>query len=239
VTATRALRGAAATAAIARLTWRRLLRGRIVWASLALLALPVLPAIFDPDQQEGVVRVTCAMLAVLVPLHLASAIADEAEAKTFTYLWSRPVARWTLVTGKIVGLVPALAAAVAAAAGIALLVSSRGLTPEGTEMALRGAGALAVGATTASMMALGLGTIVPRFPLPAAIAYLLLVDLVIGEIPYSVSKLAVTRHIRVMAGVDASSEPAVITVAWCMALGAAWLAVAIWRVSRAEYATEK
>src|SRR5207237_965006 len=50
------------------------------------------------------------ILAILPPLFVSSSIGEEIEDRTTTYLWSRPLARWTVVGGKLLALVPVVLA---------------------------------------------------------------------------------------------------------------------------------
>ena len=254
MSALRPVTGLGATLLLARLTWKRLLRGRVLWASAALLTLPLLLAATGRSGDEGWRRpfaILVALLAVVPPLYLAPAIADEVDDKTFTYLWSRPIARWSVLTGKLLALVPVLMLgfAVAVLASFAIVYGAPG--GASSNVLLRGVVAVLVGATSAGMIAVGIGSVVPRFPLATAVSYLLLFDLTVGNIPFQIQNLSITYHVRSIAGVIRDAEgyramllpPNPTSVAestiWALAIGAAWLGVALWRVRVAEYATAK
>ena len=92
-----------ATATIASLTWRRLLRGRALWVSLAIALLPVLFAVIHrqlgmPPQQRDLFVFETLIQVLLAPMFVASSIGEEIEDRTTTYLWSRPVPRWAHIS---------------------------------------------------------------------------------------------------------------------------------------------
>src|SRR4051794_13415855 len=100
----------ASLGAIAKLTLTRLRRGRTQWVGLGIAALPLLFAVVASRAHSAVVEWTgiandifvieLLVLTVLPALFIASSIGDEIEDRTTTYLWSRPLARWTVLLGK-------------------------------------------------------------------------------------------------------------------------------------------
>lgn len=220
-----------ATVTIARLTLRRLARGNVLWASAAALALPALFATSTGAGSTGVVQFTVLLLAVLPALHLAPAVAEEVEDKTFTYLWSRPLPRWSVVTGKLLAVGPLLVVGMAAAVAVALAT-----TGAAGEAIARAAGGVALGALGCGMVALGVGSLLPRFPLPVAIGYMVVIDLVVGRMPIEIHNASVTYHVSVIAGVAEGS------VGWSVAgvaiIGLSWLAIGLVRATTVEYRTE-
>lgn len=246
--------GPAATMLFARLTWKRLLRGKALWISALLLALPVVVAITtgaEPSHWKRPFNVCALLLVIIPPLHLATAVSDEVDDQTFTYLWSRPIPRWSVVIGKLIALGPALAALMA----IPLVVSFPILFGDAASSQLtvlaRGVAAIAVGALATGMLAVGLGTLVTKFPLPVVIAFMLLFDTAVGAIPFAVNRLTISHNVRLIAGIpedsdrvyammgiDPTGDPFGAAI-WALALGAVWLGIALWRVSVAEYATKK
>lgn len=230
----RPVSGLAAAQVLARWTLRRLARGRALWGSAVLAALPLASLLVMGDGRpervwEDFVVLCVALLAVLPPLFTAPAIAEEVEDKTFTYLWSRPIPRWSVLVGKLMAGVPLSAAMIIAVlgAGFALIGN--------LEVALlaQAAGALTVGAVAVSVIAAGLGSLVPKHALGAAICYLLVLDMPVGEIPFSVAKLSVTHHARELAIGDGG----VGSIAWAAGIAAAWLAIGALRLVRAEFAS--
>src|SRR5687768_16272162 len=100
-------------------TLRRLVRGRAIWVVMLIAFLPVMFAALaaaggdsgDSDYESvGIVQLI--VIALLPSVFVASSIGEEIEDRTTTYLWSRPVARWTIVVGKLLALAPLAAALV-------------------------------------------------------------------------------------------------------------------------------
>ncbi len=238
------MNGWAASLLIARLTWKRLARGRALWVTLALLSLPTLVAVTQNRANAWVstYQVVLLLLAIVPPLHLATAVSDEIDDNTFTYLWSRPVPRWSLVTGKIVGLVPALIGVVCAAAAVAFFAAGG----EDVGQLVDGMLGIAVGVTATGMLALGIGASSPRYPLAISAAYLLMLDMIIGKLPVAISAISITFHVGVIAqmplnraqkAVELDTDP-VTSAVWALSIGAIWLGVALWRIRVSEYATK-
>lgn len=233
--------GLAATWILARVALLRLRRS--AWAVRFTLLFVALPAAFaamavtsGASGWRAVFFLSVGLLAIVPPLHLAPAVAEELEERTFTYLWSRPVPRWSLVSGKLLGLAPVVALVLAGAVALAypLAAGHQGSADE----LLRGAAAMAVGAIAASMASVGVGSIAPRYPMPVAVSYLLALDLPVGELPLSLRSLSITYHVRAMAGLEKGGAHWASAV-WALGLGAVWLVVALWRTSRTEGMTEK
>jgi hypothetical protein len=91
---------------------KRLWRGRAIWVVGLLAVLSPLIAAWARAEGERwevsgqfTMRVFVMIAAALL---LASAVGEEIEAKTYGYLWSRPIARSTLILGKLVATVPVL-----------------------------------------------------------------------------------------------------------------------------------
>src|SRR5690606_7620661 len=103
---------------------RRLLRSRAVWVVGAIAMLPVVLAAAlktKGDVTEVISVIELGVMAVLPCVFVASSIGEEIEDRTTTYLWSRPLARWMLVVGKLLALAPLSALLVVASWVIAVL----------------------------------------------------------------------------------------------------------------------
>src|SRR5262252_8274854 len=104
-------------AAMARLSWLRLWRGRAVWLTALLLAVPPVVALGTSvrladagARWSAVADLSFRSLVLIAPvIHLAGALADEIEGKTYTYLWSRPIRREIILAGKVLAVTPLLA----------------------------------------------------------------------------------------------------------------------------------
>jgi ABC-2 type transport system permease protein len=236
VSDTRVLGGVDASFAIARVTLTRMLRGRSIWVVVALCLLPTLWAAIrkvDSVEDMGLVFGTWALLlAILPPVLLAAAIGEEIEERTASYLWSRPIPRWSIVIGKMVALVPVLWIAL----GASVLVPFYAFVPDAAaqgEVAARIA-AMAIFATLgAAAVTAGLTTIAPRHGTILSIAYLLFIDDPLAAIDASISRVSVVYNSLQIAGIT-SSQTLGSSIAWLAGLIAFWVGIAVWRIRRLE-----
>ena len=218
---------------IAGLTLRRLARGRAVWVSGIIAALPVLFA--SAMRQKGNassldIMVFVMLLFVILPgMFVASAIGEDIEDRTTTYLWSRPVPRWSILIGKLIALAPLTALLIAGSWIAAVLVGTH--APPSAISCV----ALAAGAIAMSFVVAAIATLVPKHGMPLAIAYALFFDGPVGLMPISLSKLSITHHVRALADVLHDLEETQITGAiGIAALAALWLTIALLRFRRLE-----
>ena len=226
--------GLAATLAIARLTWKRLLRGKALWVSLVLALAPmsIAIAVVGKDNSGGlgdVLEVSTWLLGILAPLHIAASLAEELEERTSAYLWSRPVPRWTIVSGKLLALVPVVAllevgGALIAAQQIGALGASTNV-----QRVLVGLGA---GTIAASCCAAGVATIWPKHGMAIAMVYILLVDLPLGAIPAALQQLSITHYVREL--VDKGAGIEIAPLGGLAVISLVWLSVALSRIRTLE-----
>jgi ABC-type transport system involved in multi-copper enzyme maturation permease subunit len=229
-----AVGGGAATLSIAGLTWKRLRRGRAIWVSVLLSAVPVMMSnlISGNDHANGindVLAVSILLLAIVPSLHIASSLSEELEERTAAYLWSRPIPRWTIVSGKMLALVPFVAAlSIAGAIGAAYNIGAVGVTLE-IDRAVIGLG---LGVLAVSCCAVGIATIATKHGAPISMVYLMAVDHSIGLVDASLANLSITRHVRdivYMYG-SVSAKP----IIGLLAISLVWLVVALTRIRRLE-----
>jgi ABC-2 type transport system permease protein len=218
---------------IAAVTLRRLVRGRAVWIGLAIAALPIVFAIAARGRtgtRGGVLDLLILLellFAVLPPLFVASSIGDDIEDRTTTYLWSRPLPRWTILAGKLLALVP-IVVALQVASGAAALAIAGALSASACI-------AMAAGAAAASLVAAGIATLVPKHGMALTICYVLLFDLPVGFLPASLRQASITHQVRTVAGLDPTITDAAATAAIGMAaVAGVWLALALYRIRRLE-----
>lgn len=241
------LSGMTAAGLLARLTLKRLFRSRAIWVTVALCLLPALfaYAVIDPgevglDAWQGVFAIGLGLLAIVPPLHLASAVAEEVEDNTFTYLWSRPMPRWSVIVGKLMAIAPVVALMLCTGVLFGFDAAYGSSSPGAGDLVIRAVLALTFGVLGAGCVAIGIGSLIPRQALAVSIIYLLIIDLPVGALPFSVRNLSVTHHVRDIAGVDRlANDPIPVSIAWLLGIAALWLTVAFWRIARAEYATDK
>lgn len=228
--------------AMARLTRKRLLRGRIVWVVAILAALPlVLAAVLTVELRSpserwwNTAEMMLRSLVMLAPvLLLAGAVSDENDAKTYTYLWSRPIRRQVVILGKMVAIVPIIAglAVLALAAGCAITAPD-----QAAAVLARTAGAAIGGVIAVSAFAVGLGALFPRYPTAVALGWVVFAEQALPTVK-AVQNLSALYHVQVIAGLPRSfipsdAEPIESALALVM-LTALWLGVAWWRMTRLE-----
>jgi ABC-type transport system involved in multi-copper enzyme maturation permease subunit len=247
---TRALSGARAAASLARLSVKRLFRSRVVWISAILAVAPVAAqaaaggSLSARDDWRDLYSVLMVILAIIPALHLAPALAEEIEDKTYTYLWSRPFPRWALLAGKLMALVPIAAAFVSASIALSFVLAFGGET--GAFLGLLGDNLLAaaLGVVAMSCTSLGIGSLVPRYATAASLVYLLTIDSTVGLIPFSIQNLSMSFHVRTIALADLSTwanpgSSVLVSIAWLLGIAALWIGVAVWRITGTEYAADK
>ena len=218
---------------LAQLTLTRLMRGRAVWVSAIIAALPVVFAAAirangNPNVALDVLAFEMLMLAIIPPMFVASSIGEDIEDRTTTYLWSRPVPRWSVLAGKLIALAPLSALLVALSWVVAVYVGEMRFPSAQSTIALA-AGALAI-----SLVSSGLGTLLPKHGMAMTIAYMLFFDLPVGAMPISLANLSVTHHVRAVAGIVSEKTTVTEGAIGLLVLGGLWLAVAVWRMRRLE-----
>ncbi len=222
-----------ALSALARVTLRRTLRRKALWVALVFALLPrmfaqLMGARALISHSDDAFNVAMLLLAVVPPLFVAGAIGEEIEDRTATYLWSRPLARWTLVVGKLIVLAPLSVVVVCAGWLLAsLAVSDSLISPLATTLAI-GAGAIAI-----SVVSAGIATLVPKHGMALSIMYVL-ADLLIGAMPISLSKLSITKHTGVIASFHSDAATIAMSVVGMAVIAGVWLIVALRRIRRLE-----
>lgn len=206
-------------------TWRRLLRGRALWVSVVIALLPVLLAAVLSGQRhtfEPIAAVITLVSVLLPPMFVASSLGEEIEDRTTTYLWSRPIGRWTVVIGKLVALAPFASLLVVGAAFLAVQIDEAEVPPLYYVSLV--ASSLAIAA-----LAAGLATLVPKHGMALSIVYLVVFDLALGALPASINYTSITKQARMLATGDVTAPSITMT-----AIAGVWLAVALWRIRRVE-----
>jgi ABC-type transport system involved in multi-copper enzyme maturation permease subunit len=211
-------------------TLRRLGRGKAVWIGGAFGALPVIlalavrarPGAVSLDELFGLMML---LLALLPAMLVAASVGEELEDGTSAYLWSRPIARWAVLAGKLCALTPIAAVILVTGwiAGVALLTGAPSL--------LSCAG-IAVGCVATSLVVAGIATLVPRYGMALAIGYML-VDLFIGAIPLSLRQLSITYQTATLAGQNSDAAIAAPLIGLAVIAGI-WTAIALRRIRRLE-----
>ncbi len=242
-----------ATRIYAEMSWMRLRRGKMVWLCLALLALPVVIAgVLAAAGQWGrglfdsLLEIQFRFLIPFLPALLASsAVAEEIEERTFTFLFARPAPRPSLVLGKYLAIAVPLAAATALSVALSFAISMARFPSDASALVphlLRAEAAALLGVLAFTALAIVIGAIFTRHPFVAVIGYLLIVEAGIGSLPILLNLIAVSWHLRNLAELPLP-EIAFLTVQvpiWISALvpavlGALCLGGAALSVKNAEY----
>jgi ABC-type transport system involved in multi-copper enzyme maturation permease subunit len=229
------LSGWGATRAMAALTWRRTVRSRTLWISALLALLPVIqgvamrlvPHLSRLDLSEAwnsLLIPEILLLAVLCPQYAAASLGDEIDSNTMTYLWSRPIPRWTIAAGKLLALTPIVVVIMLASAVAAMMAARTTLPPAA------GLIALALGAILMSVAATGMALRVPKHGMVVPMAYFLFIDLPVGGLPASLQRVSMTFHLRAIA----DGEHVASALIWLLALTAAWVAMGLSKLRTLE-----
>jgi hypothetical protein len=233
------------TLVMARLSWKRLVRGRALWLSVILFVVPLGVAVLTlrlPSAEErwsSVAEIIFRSLVLLAPVnHLASALGEELDGQTYTYFWSRPIGREVILAGKLLAVTPIIVLLAVLALVLAFAITSAGGGASDPAWLLRAIPAAALGVVTASAFAVGLGALVPRHPLVASLAWVLLAEQILPAVP-AVQNLSAVHHVEVVAALPQPQQATmggtqVGSVVALLVLAALWLAIAIWRVKRIE-----
>ena len=102
-------------------------------------------------------------------MFVASSLGEEIEDRTTTYLWSRPIGRWTIVVGKLLALAPIAMLLVVGGGYLAIQIET-GAAPSAAWIGGTAGGALAI-----SVMAAGLSVLVPKYGMALSIVYLVVI----------------------------------------------------------------
>jgi ABC-type transport system involved in multi-copper enzyme maturation permease subunit len=222
---------------LAAVTLKRLGRGKALWIGALIAALPpAFAVVFSATSlhtrqlsriPDDLFNISVGLLVMLPAMFVGASIGEEIEERTSTYLWSRPIARWVVLAGKLCALTPIV---------IVLIVG--GWYAGGTIWAeaapsLTSCIALAGGCVATSLVAAGIATVVPKHGMALTIGYML-VDLFIGAMPFSLNELSITNQMRELADLS-GGQPAITTPLIAMiAVSGLWAAVGFVRIRRLE-----
>lgn len=196
-----------------RMHWTRLKRGRLRYAILVLLALPVVSAAaalgFDRAPFEYVLELYFRFLVPFLPALGASAIvAEEIESKTFTFIFARPAARFAMVVGKFIAFTAPLVLGFIASLTLTFVVASLRGSGEDFVAALphfaRCLGVVVFGVIAFSAVTSLVGSWFTRSPFMGAMGYVLLIEWVFSFVPFF-KLLTITWHLRNLAAFHVSS----------------------------------
>jgi ABC-type transport system involved in multi-copper enzyme maturation permease subunit len=217
---------------LAGVTLKRLGRGKALWIAVLFAALPIVFASIVHGRGRDIslrdlYTVSTLLLAIVPAMFISASIGEEIEERTSTYLWSRPIARWAVLVGKLSALVPLVIALVVGGWYIALR------TAQASAPLVSSCAALAAGCVAASLIAAGIATVLPKHGMSLTIGYML-VDVFIGALPFSLRELSITHQTIVLSSMGL--EPPATTAA-LIAMGIVagiWGAVSFLRIQRLE-----
>jgi ABC-type transport system involved in multi-copper enzyme maturation permease subunit len=206
----------AATKAIFRLQWRRLIRGKklqLAAGVIGLVLLAVLAARYAGEGadaaevvQKGTTLGFFTLLVYLIPFLLTSgAIAEEVESRTFTFLSSRPVGRLAIALGKYAAGV-AMAAGLLGAGMLLLHVGSFLTTPslmiDELPATLRSTGALMLLTLLYGAICMFWGALVPEAGGIVSFLYLGIMEFALGFVPSVFRFVSMNYHATQIAGLE-------------------------------------
>ena len=184
---------------LAGITWTRLVRGRALWVSLLVGLLPCLYSLMMRGRDRSGIGdelfgFEILVLAILAPMFVSSSLGEEIEDRTTTYLWSRPVPRWSILAGKLATIVPIVMTIGCASWLASSQIAWAVLPPAQTFLAL------ALGSLGLGLLAAALSTLVPRHGMALTICYLVFVDVPAGVLPAALQEVSVTHQLRTLSG---------------------------------------
>jgi ABC-type transport system involved in multi-copper enzyme maturation permease subunit len=244
---------------MAAMSIRRARRGKLLWLTALVMALPVAAALLalvsgnaGEAFYEKVLEVYLRYLSPFVlSLYASFSVAEEVQAKTITYLFCRPVARWALPLGKYLAAVTVCAVLMCGSLLLVFIVSMLGepsaLMP-GIGTLLSGLLAVLLAAIHFGAVAAAFGAMITSYPFVLTLIYFMAVEVGFSFVPGWFKVVAMSVHLRVIAGLykPASSmfvsDPDLsvkISLPVVLAMTLVWLLVAIGWVSTTEYRTDK
>jgi ABC-type transport system involved in multi-copper enzyme maturation permease subunit len=217
---------------LAGVTLTRLGRGKALWIGLAIAALPVIMAtvlhgLHSSPHPNDAFTFSLLVLGLLPAMFVGASIGEELENRTSTYLWSRPIARWAVLAGKLCALTPIVIALIAGGWYAAIRIWAES-APSLTSCLALGAGCIA-----GSLVAAGVATVVPKHGMALTIGYML-VDAFIGEMPFSLAELSVTHQTRALANLFGGQSAIATPLVALAVVSGVWAAIGVLRIRRLE-----
>jgi ABC-type transport system involved in multi-copper enzyme maturation permease subunit len=226
---------------LARLSLLRMVRGKTMYITSLLVFVPLIIVLLIKDREDLEWRLAVeAALGLVIPLgaavHVSGAVNDELEQKTYTFLWSRPIHRASILFGRLLAMTPLLFA-LGALSILLAAAASNDVPSGGIPVAL---GAVLGASVGCSLFALGAGAMYPRYATIITIAFLIFIEQIMAAIPVA-QKASIVAHARALAGHGAGVViPAKgHAIMGLLIVGGAWLALAYYKVTNAEYAAAK
>ena len=233
------LGGVEASLAIAKVAFKRVLRGRAiavvagmsVGVPMLILAQAKAGDAKPPDAWRAIVETWAYLLAILTPILMGGSISEEIEERTAAYLWSRPLPRWSIVIGKLTALVPLMVVLMAVAVFLPGLL---GYKAQLTADLGRVIAAVVIGTIAAAAVTAGITAMTPRHGTLLTLGYLVLIDRTLAWSEASIGKISIAHHILNLAGVHPANQSVGESIGWLAGLSAFWIGLAVWRIRQME-----
>lgn len=251
--------GIKAALLIGTMSVRLSLGARLVWVIIGLLSLPMLAAGFSLATESAGLSFfkheLSAYLRFFVPFIMAlfasSAVAEEVQDRTITYLFSRPIRRWSLPAGKFLGgialTIPLVAISMTGVFLICMMEVPSLILDElpvlGTALLCAVLAALYYGA-----VATAFGTIFTRYPFVATLVYFFIVEIGLSSVPGRFKVISTAVHLQVLAGlyrpkttlfVNDPDLTITTSLAFLLVMTLIWLVLSVVWVQNAEYRTDQ
>ncbi len=217
---------------LARITLLRLSRGKSLFICVVIAGLPlgfafVMSRVGRHVGPDSLFAFEDMLLALLPPVFVGASVGEELEDKTSAYLWSRPIPRWAVLAGKLIALAP-LAALMLVASWVFSVKVGSDAWPSARSCLALGAGSIAI-----SFVAAGIATLVPKHGVALSIIYLI-VDGVIGALPFSLAELSMTHQVRVIGDLYKIQPSLVEPVIALVGVAGIWALLGLLRIRRIE-----
>ena len=255
----KALSGIGAAVQIAGMSLRLNTGARMVWVIIGILALPMLGAglslatdsaglTFFKQAVSGYLRF---IVPFIMALFASSAVAEEVQDKTITYLFARPIRRWSLPAGKYLGgLALSIPLVALSLAGVYLISMLEAPSLLADELPALGQGLLCVcmAAVYYGAVATAFGTIFIRYPFVATLAFFFVVELGLSQVPGRFKVISTAVHLQVLAGLYQPktlmfvSDPEIsffTSLGVILVMTLAWNVLSVAWVQNAEYRTDQ
>lgn len=225
--------------AIARLTGLRFMRSRVLLIASVFAILPMVPFALGAGVDETVdqrwrdyLKAMAYMHMLVASLLMSPAIAEEIEDKTYTYLWSRPIPRWSVLAGKLITGTCVASALLLASAMVATSVTGM---PEASVL-VRSLLAIVLGVMAVGVISSSLGILLPKHAIAASLTYFMVLDLILGSIPFAAARISVSHNV-IEIGVGPAEASTPMSLLWLAIVSAVWGLLALWNLSRKELST--
>ena len=210
---------------VSRMARLRLARGRARWFCAGAALLPVLLTLglaaagkFGGGLVDEVATLFFRLLVLGLPGFLAaSAVADEMERRTFTFLFTRPVPRSAFVLGQLVTIFVVVAGLLSVAMALTWGLSwLRSFADAGGDLfhLLRLEAGVIIGTLVFTAFGLALGLLGRAHAFLIVVLYLLF-DVGVGLVPFALRNLSLSWHVGNLAGLGSADA-----VSWTVSLAA-------------------